>query len=563
MAYFDFHLHAVFKKFICKYEEQYPSKLPPESVIGEIDLKNAILDWIDNNFLHILESQSSVTQLKQGKLKLGVAGIAPVEAAFTEKYGLFGRLLNSKATRPVDQRYFRLIRDRQISYYQLFIRELNLYKLLSQKNVIEIISRANPHPPSGNLPAFTIGMEGGHSLSRCKIKSPGVPDTMATTQPGDALSQDFHNFPLLNAAESLKHLQQAMWKEGLDLCYIILTHLTYIPEQHLATHAYGMKMIKSQAVFPRGSGITEAGKDVIDAAYTLTVEHDSQTVPAPVLLDIKHMSLKSRLDLYEYRKKKGYHLPIIASHMGVTGYSVDEWKGAIKSERAAGTKDNPLVSITIDRKRCGEWGRINKEFTFNAWSINLMDDDIEEVLKSGGLIGISLDVRILGWQRGIGQIFKDEDREELITWQDFRHFFPHRVARIEADIAALESYTFPEPDERHPLALCFNILHVAWVGKTLTGTDPWKHLCIGSDFDGLIDPLINCRTAERLPNLEKILLKWLPIAESAYREENAAGPLLPRDNKGNIDQKAFKVLVTDLMFENGRRFIEKWRTGQW
>jgi microsomal dipeptidase-like Zn-dependent dipeptidase len=561
MSYFDFHLHAVFKKFICKFESSYPTQLNAGDLSGTIDLKNALLDFADEEFLHILESQSCITQLQKGNFVLGVAGIAPIEAAFTEREGLFGKLLNSKVTRPVDQKYFDSIRKGEISYYQLFIRELNLYKSLNDSGTLKILSRADGKLPAGNNMVFAIGMEGGHSLSRCKIRNPGVADALAVTAgKEDALSKDFKANALLSAAESLRNLQQAMWHEGMDLCYLILTHLTYIPEQLLATHAYGMKMIKNTAVYPRGNGISNAGKDVIDAAYSLTVkDKGGNTVPAPVLIDIKHMSLKSRLDFYDHRRKKKYdRFPILASHMGVTGYSVDEWKAALEEDILIREGDVPVVSIRIDRKAAGKWGLINKNFTYNAWSINMMDEDIQEVFNSKGIIGMSLDVRILGWQN----ILAKGDKDEILSWEDYRFLFPGRAAALAKGEVFVESFVKPTAEERHPLALCFNILHVVWVGKTLTAVDPWKHICIGSDFDGLIDPVVNCRDAEKYSSLQNSLLKWLPVAEKAYREETNSGPLLPADAKGAIDQAALKNIVADVMFNNGKQFMDNWVKGK-
>jgi len=150
------------------------------------------------------------------------------------------------------------------------------------------------------------------------------------------------------------------------------------------------------------------------------------------------------------------------------------------------------------------------------------------------------------------------DKEEILSWEDYRILFPERDATLSKGQPGLESFTIPTKEERHPLALCFNILHVVWVGKTFTKTDPWKHLCIGSDFDGLIDPLINCRSADRFPNLEKSLVKWLPVAEKAYCEENNVEALLPRLENRNLDQAAFRQLVDDIMFNNGKRFLDKW-----
>ncbi|ATL48858.1 hypothetical protein COR50_17740 [Chitinophaga caeni] len=554
MSHFDFHMHPVFKRYICQFESLYPTQRKAEELLLPIDMKNPLIDLLEENFLHILESQVCLSQMKKGDLQMGVAAIAPVEEIFVQKNGLFGKILNSQFfTAPVDQTIFKLIRDHKISYYQLLLRELNLYKLLYEKGQIHILNRAEGKVPATNgQPVLAIGIEGGHSLSRSLVRRPGEPDTILVNsqQPLDALVKDFLDNPLLSAADSLRHLQQAMWKEKMDICYLVLTHLSYIPEQFLATHAFGMKMIESEAVYPYGNGISQQGKEVIDAAYTMKVGNKS----AQILIDIKHMALKSRLDFYAYRQEKNYALPIIASHMGVTGCSIEEWKFSLESSRLLNTYGVPFVGITMDRSLAGYWGAINKEFTFNSWSINLMDEDIEEVMKSKGMIGLSLDVRILGWQAGLAK----KDKEEYLSWEDFRFFFPDEAKKLSpGDMPYEESYLLPTKQERHPLALCFNILHIVAVGNEIPGCDPWQHICIGSDYDGLINPVANCRDAAQLPALGKALARWLPIAEKTYVEERQLDWLLPRKKDG-IDKLALEKIVQGILFENGRSFLENW-----
>lgn len=303
-----------------------------------------------------------------------------------------------------------------------------------------------------------------------------------------------------------------MWEEDMDLFYLTLTHLSDIPEHKLATHAHGMKLLKSTAGSPVGNGITEAGKDVIDKAYTLKVKIQETPLKeknAPVLIDMKHMSLKSRLDLYVHRRLKGYQVPILASHMGVTGYSISEWKNALESAQLL-RMETPCVEIVTNRKTAGKWGFLNKAFSFNPWTINLMDEDIEEVVNSKGLIGVSLDVRILGWQ----DLKSKGDKSELMSLEDFRYFFPERYARITGvkPTEDTESWLIPGKDERHPLALCFNIIHILSVIQTRNDlSEPWHYICLGSDFDGLINPVIECRNSGNFGELELLLLRWLPV----------------------------------------------------
>lgn len=563
-SYFDFHFHPVFKQYLCEFDGQYPSARDAATLREPMELTNPITDFFEENFLHILESQCCLTQVETGRLALGLANISPIERMFAQKEGLFGVLLNSAFfTSPVDQTYLNKVRNGEISYYQLFIRELSLYKNLRDAGLLTMLTRKKPAALAGAGPFLALGMEGGHSLCRTRIGRPGVLDAIDVT-PGkdDALVKDFLANPVLDPAQSLQHLQQALWDENLDLMSLVITHLSHIPEQLIATHAFGLKMLKDEAAYPIGDGITPAGKRLIDQAYTLRVNVGSKTTPklqdAPVLIDVKHMSLKSRLQFYEHRRANGHErFPIIASHMGVTGYSVEEWKSALDEAKLVRLKasNTPVACFETRRRVAGEWGVVNKTFTFNPWTINLMDDDVEEILNSDGLIGISLDVRILGWQ----DLKSKGDKEEFMSAEEFRTFFPELFRKLSSQsIDAAESFLIPTKEERHPLALCFNLLHVVSAGKLRTGKDPWEHLTIGSDFDGLINPLINCRDASKFGNLESLLLRWLPVAEKSYRAENGGPALLPRGANGAVDDAGLKAVVRRVLFENGEAFVRKW-----
>ena len=348
----------------------------------------------------------------------------------------------------------------------------------------------------------------------------------------------------------------------MDLMYLTLTHLSHIDEQFLATHAYGMKMLNTWEVRPQGNGISEMGRAVVKMAYTLEVDGTHEglpaKVPAPVMIDIKHMGLKSRLDLYAYRKQlqsEGLKLPpILASHMGVTGYTIEEWKSNLIRGSARVEGSPRSVAYTVDRQRAGNWGAINDKFTFNAWTINLMDEDIVEVLNSGGLIGISLDIRILGWNDAIT---KDEV-EEFMSPEDFRYFFPAEATRLmgpATEALATESWFAPTKEERHTLAFCFNLLHVISVGLVAGRSDVWDRVCVGSDFDGLIDPMKNVKDASLYNNLPDLLMRWLPVAEKAYRKTHGGPALIPRNGK-EADEAELRMRVDKVMCENGRNFLE-------
>jgi microsomal dipeptidase-like Zn-dependent dipeptidase len=542
--YFDFHFHPVFKAFISDFEAKYPTKRPSHEFLKPFDLTNAIMDFVDSELLHILEGQSSLEQIKKGNFTLGVASIAPIEKFFSYKNGFFGKILNSRMlTSPLDHRLMDWVREGKISYYQLFLREIQVYHFLNHTGTLHLLTRKNNNfvEDGTNL---VIAIEGGHALHRAKIGTYSTEDEMLTHE-DDELSDDFANHPLLTPADSLRHLHHAMWEMDMDIFSLVLTHLSNVHENFLATHAYGMKLLDVEESYPAGNGISRKGKSVIDAAYQMK----SGEKDTPILIDIKHMSLKSRLDFYDYRKNNGYHhFPIIASHMGVTGYSISEWQEATKKVKVEQEADLPKIGIYTGRETAGEWGAINKVFTFNPWSINLMNEDIVEIIQSDGLIGLSLDVRILGWQ----DMLTKEDQVEYISVEDFKYFFPEKFQQFEGLLPQeVESWLIPVREERHPLALCFNLLHIISVGKLYTDKNPWDNVCIGSDFDGLINPIINCRNSTKSKDLGPLLLRWLPVAEMAYRNQNAGPPLL--DNSEN----KLEVVVEKFLYTNGLNFVTK------
>ncbi|RDC62467.1 amidohydrolase family protein [Adhaeribacter pallidiroseus] len=570
-SYFDFHFHPVFKQFITRFEEDYPSTRQAPELIKAMDLKNDLMDLADEEVLHILESQCCLEQMQKGGVRLGIANVVAIEHGIADSEGFLSKLLKSNWTRPLDQRHMKSVRLGEVSYYRMFIKELDLYRTLAKNpnEKVAFLTRKNPVKLEGDTTFLALGMEGGHNLSRVKVAKPNVYDAQPTNGKADAVYQDFCLAEPAGVVASLQRLHKALWAEGMDLFYITLTHLSHIIEQPLATHAFGMKMLKHGAFYPVGNGITPLGKEVVAAAYTMTVkEADGTDKATPILIDIKHMGLKSRQDLYALRQNNAAyaHIPLIASHVGVTGYSLPEWVEAISKFSGFAQAGIRAVEITTKRRKAGEWGSdLNEEFTFNPWSINLMDEDIVEVLRSGGLIGISLDVRILGFQAKIGLGAKEQS--EYLSVPDFKTFFPHLQVRglgtepLES-LETAESWLIPTKEERHPLSLCFNLLHIVAVAKAnqaeieAQAPNPWEHICIGSDFDGLIDPVKICRDSSKMPDLEKVLLRWLPIADKAYRKENGGSTLLPTNAQGKIDDAKVRELIRGIMFENGKRFLE-------
>ncbi|WP_027377998.1 amidohydrolase family protein [Kaistella palustris] len=583
--YFDLHLHPLFKNFLSRYDVTVP---PLNRKLAELTqpvrMSNAITSVVDELFIHILKSQSCIEQCEKGNAAYIVAAIVNLEFGFADSRGFFGNILKSRFSNPLDKTFFEKVRRGEVSYYRLMLMELSLYKQLRdhKESPVAVLSR-NSSNTSGTKPLNIIfSLEGSHNFSKLMIGNPlvidHVPDryidlkkSVKLSEVADNLWREMITDPETaadnhsqNPAVNFEHFYKSLAKEKMDLLYLTLTHLTHISEQFLATHAFGMKMLKHPSFYPYGNGITTAGYEVIEKCYSLTNDKNEYR---PVILDVKHLGLKSRQDFYAFRKsliqkeKKYANIPIIASHIGVTGYTYNEWKNALKRDTCTvynyeGTR---AVSVEMDKKNCGKWGSfVNNDFSFNPWSINLMDEDITEILSSNGIMGMSLDVRILGFQSEYGIHLNSEN--EFLSTADFQTHFPQITVKnlpvntMESMVTEQESWLILTKEDRHPLAFCFNIIHIIQVGLLKTEiSEPWKQICLGSDFDGLIEPLKVSPDISSLGELEANMIKWLPVAEKAYVDENGGTCVLA--NKSTADLKS---VVRGIMYDNGKAFIDRW-----
>ena len=135
-------------------------------------------------------------------------------------------------------------------------------------------------------------------------------------------------------------------------------------------------------------------------------------------------------------------------------------------------------------------------------NINLDPDDIKEISLSKGLIGIELDQRILG--------YNDQHKGNRF-WNWLLDIFRS---------SAKKDYLWAEYFWR-------NILVIAETCYDLNpDEDPWKIICLGSDLDGIINPLNRFRRSDKLQNLAAGLLKYLNQYWSSGKNK------IPANHKG-------------------------------
>ena len=211
----------------------------------------------------------------------------------------------------------------------------------------------------------------------------------------------------------------------------------------------------------------------------------------PIFIDIKHMSLKSRQQYYDIIKTDyDSKIPIIVSHGAVTGRNI--------------LGD---VITTLD-----------PDFFAND-SINFYDEELVIIAKSNGLFAVQLDAKRLGPSQIIKKsLFKNNARvnlksSALIVWRQLQH-----IAEV------LDS----------------------------KGLFAWGTCCIGSDFDGTINPLDEVWAAS---NLNALANELVVIAENYLSKPNA---LLQQRNK----KIKAETIVSNFTIQNSLNFIEKYYLNQ-
>lgn len=475
--FFDLHCHPSFKTFLSNRDENKRTSC-----------------WETLNFdfdINILDSQASLKQLTDGKVKLAVVPLCSLEWGFARS-GLIK--LAAGLSKHVEKRFIQAIERKDFGYNELMHaehRHLVKHTNIPAMNTVKLVNSmiADFDENDGRL-HLILAVEGGHNFY----------------DDGQIV---------VNPQEVLNNLRYFKDPANPRLLYVTLTHLTH---SEYCTHAYGMKMINHNVFLPLKKGLTDLGKKFI---------HESldKTSGRRILIDIKHMSLTARTQFYKIRQQHYPDAPILATHMGVTGLS--HTKKPIRKVKEK--PDKNCVEVFYYRNPGA------MDTYFNPWSINLYDEDILEIIRSGGLIGISLDQRILGVGNVSSEIFCPEEYHEAD--------FPE-VKKPKYHVLDYQKLQDPEECRKwHLRHLCNNLLHIIKVASQEVGDKAWDHVCLGSDFDGLIDPINGCKNAKDYPNLYSDLVEQLPVVAN-----DMGVPLPPAKVQPRLRQ---------FVYENAVRFLKK------
>lgn len=502
---FDLHCHPTLK----------PLLLLPQNRPTPWDMiKEPAVDALKN----IYDSQCNCEQMIDAGCNIACVGLMSVETEMVDR--TIVKLL-AGPVKYIDRQQVRHIAQvkKGATYYDLFDQEVNSV----------VSTPKNPHDPTDRVKfissmaeyneddAHTLHLiatlEGGHGLYSPKNQKQNTSEIMADDSAIIQRITDLRN------------------KKPVRLLYITLTH---IGPNAIANHAFGIKGLRKIYFFPKGNGISSLGKKIIDICQTQSIKQP------PILIDVKHLSLASRIEFYQNYAT----LPIVASHVAVTGCSYMEkpiYKVRKKSE-------HDVYKVKYLKLK----GHLPNTY-FKPDSINLYDEDIQAILKSGGIIGLILDERVLGYQDN-GHAHK-----EYVSAKEWNRFVsPKELAKLkemgddedelddddedevdtaEDRIMTSDLATNTKKGRIQTRHLLNNLWHIIMVGDKL-GIDARKHVAIGSDFDGLIDPLDNCVNVTQLDDLRMELKKQI------FQFTPQIAP--------DID-----AFLDDLFYRNGISFLKK------
>lgn len=450
---FDFHVHPSLKAQMC-----HPAFRPdPWDAIFILFRDPVLLTRIlkCQGINEIIDSQASLTQLIDGNVNLIGLALHPPESSM-----LRDRLIVTLAEQE-QTRYINLERIREMAsgdmYFQLLNEELEslISNQQKQDRQLKIISDFSEYDPGDrNTIHAVLTVEGAHAFMGSR-----------KGKQEDAILGDFwQNFEKFTNDNR-----------------ILSINIAHLQDNDFCNHAFGMQVFRPEPFYPSGNGITSQGFKLL-----------KRMEEKKILLDTKHMSLFARKQLEKNRDVSS--LPLVCTHAGLTGISSEE---RVKYIFDKGELPGGFMKV-MHYKPKGYLGGTS----FNACSINLYDEDIRDIILSGGLIGLSFDQRILGLPDSfmIHDNYIDELFDmEVVSPHEREFFLDADVGKISQgkhlgfeDILLEDKQDYIRYHARHFINTIFHFFVVAarfHINPALVANS----ICIGSDFDGLINPVDGCR----------------------------------------------------------------------
>lgn len=528
MPYFDFHIHPTLKSLF----SDPPDKLSPWNSIEKKYIPFLVEHCSDMPY--ILCNQSNLEQLFDGACRLICFAIHAPERYFLDndlirpqldKKKKLGKYLHKDVVNNIinnkDPYSISVTRD----MVNTFLSATN-----GNKKIKAITKATDYNENDGDTLHAVFTIEGLHSLSYGVLHCDDAP---------------------VNVQEIKDNLSKITDELGIA---VLAVNVNHIQQSKLCNMAYAIQFLSQDDFSPKGDGIQPEGVELISHCYS-----------KKIMIDIKHMSLGARKQLYNLRNTNtfnGDEQPVICTHAGFTGIS---WNNIPDYVFNAGKAKNGSRELFMGKAVVyGDRGRP----AFNTSSINLYDEDIVEILKSKGMIGLSLDKRILGFQDYFDGVEGTSGEniypfeKDVISELEFEHFItkPHigQAFDDEKVLTWSESQLGEgiDPDSAigrvndtmfyHLKHFMAHVLHFMAIIKNnnLDWDDCMKRICIGSDFDGLVNNVWCCMNATEFSKFKH----FFESRFMAFAQEASGQVQLP----AGFDVAAF---ANKLFYENGRDYV--------
>ncbi len=505
MPFFDFHCHPGIKP---QFSNPTSKPSPWEFLNAKLAVFKNVEISINALFNEVLNSQSNLTQLIAADVKLiGLILHSPeqkVALVLSEK-----KIVNKGAVNLIDKKQLQYLAEGTHSF-ELITEELNwlLTAPAPPGKTLKLLNKASDYKENAANTIFgVIIIEGLH----CFFNNPNTVDAK------EVYTQNFNAFT--------------------DSHTVLSINLCHMQQNSFCNHAFGIQLFNPAHFYPKGTGITPWGKEVIQ-----------MMVDRNILVDVKHMSLKARIELYTWFNQDGdenFIQPLICTHAGTTGISINERvKYLLKKPVDKGTVYE-VVYLKPQSKH-------DDETYHNCSSINLYDEDITYILRSGGIIGLSFDQRILGFadENVLADVVDLHDVEYISHMEAGFFLGPNPTAlptwQGSNGIWAAEDFSNLDSSlyiDMHRRFLINNIIHILWVASNhpeIGAAKAAKQICIGTDFDGLINSIDCCKDCTDMQQL---------------KEDMVEGMVNMLERIGLDGQLNVNTLLDDIFYNNGKNFV--------
>ena len=524
MRYFDFHSHVILKQLF----DENPNI---DARLSRNDL--SLIPQNCSDLPYIIKTQIHQSQLAnfQDEVIIGVV-LYGCESFLASNVIILNKYLKGSSQHKMSVKLLQDIASNTYKSFTDFTMSRTLDKFLNAPLSFNILKKSSFDSP---LPKDKINIffliEGCHSL---------VDSVNFIDRP---------NGKVYPPEEILSNLDVLLQK-----VQIVSINITHLQQSSLCNHAFSIQLTDPTTFFPHENGFTDDGRKVVQGLFD-----------RGICVDLKHMSYKSRLDLRnDIDDGKFTNVqPLICSHVGFTGISFKDWPGFIFTKKSLNDVYYLEVAKTMQTKNLPSRPGAP---AFNMTTINLFNEEIIWVIQHGGMIGLSLDRRIIGYvskhddkptgRQADSLLYVDKDYITKTEWtslgldgRKLGNLIGDDDCVTENDVAESTEISIPARDEyfydhillhlKHYLQVCFD--------AGIEISEAQKHITIGSDFDGFINPFLNLQTVEDIPALKNYIR-----ANFLYYIKSLT------DSTGWASQLNMDEFIENLFYNNGFNFIKNY-----